>query len=123
MQTMVKDRTNGIIRDHMDRKAGFHRSLNDPRGEVAAHAADWLDRNIIGIGWDFDGADIVNMSRKQIKAAYVSPHPTENKQRIAASVGQVYRFTHSMAKAPQSSCTTPQSGSTTSAPLKDLARP
>lgn len=90
---------------------------------MAAHAADWLDRNIIGIGWDFDGAEIANMSREQIKAAYVSAHPAESKRKVAASVGQVYRFAHSMAKAPQSSCTTPQSGSTTSAPLKDLARP
>ena len=71
-------------------------------GRGGAYAADWLDRNVIGIGWDFDGADIANMSREQIKAAYVSAHPTENKQRVAASVGQVYRFAHSMAKAPQS---------------------
>ena len=37
------------------------------------------------------------MSRKQIKAAYVSAHPAENKQKVAVSVGQVYRFAHSMA--------------------------
>lgn len=67
-------------------------------GYGGAYAADWLDRNVIGIGWDFDGADIVNMSREQIKAAYVSAHPTENKQKVAASVGQVYRFAHSMAQ-------------------------
>lgn len=92
-------------------------------GRGGAYAEDRLDRNVIGIGWDFDGADIVNMSRKQIKAAYVSAHPTENKQKVAASVGQVYRFAHSMAKAPQSSCTTPQGSSTTSAPLKGPAHP
>lgn len=63
-----------------------------------AYAADWLDRNVIGIGWDFDGADIANMSREQIKAAYTSAHPAENKQKVAASVGQVYRFAHSMAQ-------------------------
>ena len=61
-----------------------------------AYAADRLDRNVIGIGWDFDGVDIANMSREQIKAAYVSTHPAENKQKVAASVGQVYRFAHSM---------------------------
>lgn len=38
-------------------------------GRGGAHAADWLDRNVIGIGWDFDGADIVNMSRKQTREA------------------------------------------------------
>lgn len=67
-------------------------------GHGGTYAADWLDRNVIGIGWDCDGADIVNMSREQIKADYVSAHPTENKQKVAASVGQVYRFAHSMAQ-------------------------
>ena len=67
-------------------------------GHGGAYAADWLDRNVIGFGWDFDGADIVNMSRDQIKAAYVAAHPAENKQKVAASVGQVYRFAHSMAQ-------------------------
>ena len=36
------------------------------------------------------------MSREQVKAVYVSAHPAENKQKVAASVGQVYRFAHSM---------------------------
>lgn len=98
MQTMAKDRTNGIIRDKIDRKAGTHGSWMIRAGRGGAYAADWLDRNIIGIGWDFDGADIADMSREQIKAAYVSAHPTENKQRVAASIGQVYRFAHSMAQ-------------------------
>lgn len=65
-------------------------------GRGGAYAADWLDRNIIGIDWNFDGADIANMSREQIKAAYTSAHPAESKQKIAASVSQVYRFAHSM---------------------------
>lgn len=34
-----------------------------------AYAADWLDRNVIGNGWDFDGVDIANMSRKQTREA------------------------------------------------------
>ncbi len=67
-------------------------------GRGGAYAADRLDRNVIGIGWDFDGADIADMSREQIKAAYVAAHPAENKQKVAASVGQVYRFAHSMAQ-------------------------
>lgn len=67
-------------------------------GRGGAYPADWLDRNVIGIGWDFDDTDIANMSREQIKAAYVSAHPAESKQKVAASVGQVYRFAHSMAQ-------------------------
>ena len=67
-------------------------------GRGGAYAAGWLDRNVIGIGWDFDGVDIANMSRGQIKAAYVSAHPAESKQKVAASVRQVYRFAHPMAQ-------------------------
>lgn len=67
-------------------------------GHGGTYAADWLDRNVIGFGWDFDGADIVNMSRDQIKAVYVAAHPAEDRQKVAASVGQVYRFAHSMAQ-------------------------
>lgn len=67
-------------------------------GRGGTYAADWLDRNVIGIGWDFDGAEIANMSREQIKAAYVSAHPAESKRKVAASVGQIHRFTHSMAQ-------------------------
>lgn len=36
------------------------------------------------------------MNREQIKSAYASAHPAENKQKVAANVGQVYRFAHSM---------------------------
>lgn len=83
-------------------------------GHGGAYAAGWLDRNVIGIGWDFDGADIANMSREQIKAAYTSAHPAENKQKVAASVGQVYRFAHSMAQGSTIVMYNPQSGSNVS---------
>lgn len=67
-------------------------------GRGGAYAADWLDQGIIGIGWDFAGANIASMSRDKIKAIYVSAHPTESKQKVAANVGQVCRFAHSMEK-------------------------
>ena len=94
-------------------------------GRGAAHAADWLDRNIIGIGWDFDGAEIANMSREQIKAAYVSARPAESKRKVAASVCQVYRFVHSMAQGSTIVMHNPagQLYHTGTIPLKDLARP
>lgn len=83
-------------------------------GRGGAYAADWLDRNVIGIGWDFGGADIANMNREQIKSAYTSAHPAESKQKIAASVGQVYRFAHSMAQDSTIVMYSPQSGSNVS---------
>lgn len=60
------------------------------------YATDRLARGVVGIGWDFDGADIAAMGREQIREAYASDHPSESKQRVAANVGQVYRFARSM---------------------------
>lgn len=65
-------------------------------GRGGAYAADWLERGVIGIGWDFGGADIAAMDREKIRAAYAVAHPSESKQKVAANVGQVYRFAHSM---------------------------
>ena len=59
-------------------------------GRGGAYAADWLERGIIGIGWDFGGADIATMDREKIRAAYTAAHPSESKQKVAANVGQVY---------------------------------
>ena len=66
-------------------------------GRGGAHAADWIRNGIVGIGWDFGGADIAAMSREQIEAAYASTHPEDSKRKVAANVGQVVRFAHAMA--------------------------
>ncbi len=65
-------------------------------GRGGTFATDWIENGIVGIGWDFDGLDIANMGRDQIRAAYAAAHPTESKQKVATSVGQVFRFAHSM---------------------------
>ncbi len=65
-------------------------------GRGGVYAADWLERGIIGIGWDFGGSDIAAMDREKIRAAYAAAHPSESKQKVAANVGQVHRFAHSM---------------------------
>ena len=67
-------------------------------GRGGVYAADWLERGIIGIGWDFGGSDIAAMNREEIRAAYTAAHPSESKQKVAANVGHVYRFAHSMAQ-------------------------
>ena len=66
-------------------------------GRGGAHAADWIRNGIVGIGWDFGGADIAAMSRERIEAAYASAHLEDSKQKVAANVGQVFRFAHAMA--------------------------
>lgn len=66
-------------------------------GRGGAHATDWIRNGIVGIGWDFGGADIATMSRERIEAAYASAHPEDSKQKVAANVSQIFRFAHAMA--------------------------
>ena len=71
--------------------------LDDSRwARGGVYATSWLERGVIGIGWDFDGADIAAMNREQIRAAYGQAHPGDSKGKVAAGVGQVYRFAHDM---------------------------
>lgn len=65
-------------------------------GHGGVYAEDWLDKKKIGINWDFGGKDIASMEREQIRATYLAEHPNDNKNRVAAIVGQVYRFAHEM---------------------------
>lgn len=65
-------------------------------GRGGVYASDWLEHGVIGIGWDFDGADIAAMNREQIRVAYGLSHPGDSKGKVAAGVGQVYRFAHDM---------------------------
>lgn len=65
-------------------------------GRGGVYASDWLERGVIGTSWDFDGADIAAMDREQIRAAYCCIHPGDSKGKVAAGVGQVYRFAHDM---------------------------
>ena len=65
-------------------------------GRGGVYAPSWLERGVIGISWDFDGADIAAMDREQIRAAYGQAHPSDSKGKVAAGVGQVYRFAHDM---------------------------
>ncbi len=65
-------------------------------GRGGMYADDWLDRGIVGIGWDLGGEDISCMDRDRMKAAYASTHPGESKGKVAAGAGQAFRFAHDM---------------------------
>lgn len=65
-------------------------------GRGGIYAASWLNESRIGISWDFNGKDINSMNREQIRAAWTSTHPDDSKNKVASSVGQVYRFAHDM---------------------------
>lgn len=65
-------------------------------GRGGIYAADWLNRGLVGIGWDFGATDIASMSREQICSGYAIKHPNDSKNKLAAAVGQIYRFAHDM---------------------------
>ena len=65
-------------------------------GREGIYAADWLNRGLVGIGWDFGATDIASMSREQIRSGYAIKHPNDSKNKLAAAVGQIYRFAHDM---------------------------
>lgn len=65
-------------------------------GRAGAYAPDWLEQNVIGIGWDLNGVDIASMSHNEIRAVYESLHPDENRSKIGSAVGQITRFAHDM---------------------------
>lgn len=65
-------------------------------GRGGIYAADWLNRGLVGIGWDFGATDIASMSREQIRSGYAIKHSNDSKNKLAAAVGQIYRFAHDM---------------------------
>ena len=65
-------------------------------GRGGIYAADWLNRGLVGIGWDFGATDIASMSREQIRSGYAIKHPNDSKNKLAAALGQIYRFAHDM---------------------------
>lgn len=65
-------------------------------GRGGIYAADWLNRGLVGIGWDFGATDIASMSREQIRSGYAIKHPNDSKNKLAAAVRQIYRFAHDM---------------------------
>ena len=65
-------------------------------GRGGIYAADWLNRGLVSIGWDFGATDIASMSREQIRSGYAIKHPNDSKNKLAAAVGQIYRFAHDM---------------------------
>ncbi|WP_251213067.1 restriction endonuclease [Adlercreutzia murintestinalis] len=61
-------------------------------GRNAQYAGKWLDDNAVSIYWDIDGADLVGLSKEEIRARYASCHSDASTQEIATAVGQIWRF-------------------------------
>ena len=63
-------------------------------GRNGVYAEEWVEAGCVGIGWDFDGANIAAMGRDEIHDTYAAAHPTLSKPKVAAVAGQVYHFAH-----------------------------
>lgn len=70
-------------------------------GRGGVYAQEWLAHGLIGIGWNFDGADIANMTKEEIRAKYIDAHPGESKGKIGAAVTQVAKFAHDVVPGSQ----------------------
>ena len=61
-------------------------------GRGGVYAADWLDRGLVGIGYDFGGVDISSMTRDELRESYATSHPSLNHGQLGLAVGQTCRF-------------------------------
>ena len=67
-------------------------------GRGGVYANSWVETGIVGIGWDFDGADIASMSHDQLRQAYAGAHPDYNAGKIGQAISQTSKFAHDVAK-------------------------
>ncbi|RSX56260.1 restriction endonuclease [Bifidobacterium samirii] len=65
-------------------------------GRGGVYAADWVDRGLIGIGWDYKGQDITRMTRDELKDTYREMQPSASSNQVGAAVGQSWHFAQDM---------------------------
>lgn len=67
-------------------------------GRGGVYAKSWVEAGIVGIGWDFDGANIASMTQDQLRQAYTSAHPDYSTGKIGQAISQTSKFAHDVAK-------------------------
>ena len=67
-------------------------------GRGGMYAEDWLEQGIVGIGWDFGGVDITEMTRDQLRISYSALHPAMNHGQVGQAAGQAFRFASEISK-------------------------
>ena len=67
-------------------------------GRGGVYAKSWIETSIVGIGWDFDGADIASMSHDQLRQAYAGAHPDYSAGKVGQAASQTAKFAHDIAK-------------------------
>lgn len=67
-------------------------------GRGGVYAKSWVETGIVGIGWDFGGADITSMSHDQLRQAYAGAHPDYSAGKVGQAASQTAKFAHDIAK-------------------------
>ena len=57
-------------------------------------ASRWLEKSLVGIGWDLGDADISALDREQVRECYAATHADESRGRVGSEAGQIWRFAH-----------------------------
>ena len=65
-------------------------------GSAGVYASKWREEGIIGIGWDFGGADISAMTRAQLSEAYAKAHPLRDAFAARHPARQAHHFAHDL---------------------------
>lgn len=65
-------------------------------GQGNAYVDDFLEKELVAIGWFELGPIESGASRDEIAALYRENHPQKTKQQIISGVGQIYRFLNEM---------------------------
>ena len=67
-------------------------------GRGGVYAKSWVETGIVGIGWDFDGADIASMTQSQLRKAYAESHPDYNAGKVGQATSQTAKFAHDITR-------------------------
>lgn len=63
-------------------------------GRGGMYATEWLDKSVVGIGWDLEGANIALMPKEEIRLTCEHAYPEKTQPQISSIVGQICRFAH-----------------------------
>lgn len=67
-------------------------------GRGGVYAKSWIEAGIVGIGWDFDGANIASMTHDQLRQAYADAHPDYSAGKVGQAASQTAKFAHDITR-------------------------
>ena len=61
-------------------------------GRGGVYAKDWIANGYVGIGWDFNGADITAKTQDELKTIYATAKPALKGAKVAFAASQAHKF-------------------------------